>query len=126
MPFGVGSVLLANETFAPLSGFNPEGILAATADAQTVLEAAVALGLLDVLSEQNGAFMAEFLAAIPPSLDAAVLAAVRSALARGVRVQLTWQPAYDFELRLWEASEGSAGLANVHILSPHPPESSES
>ncbi len=123
MPFLVGSILLANETFAPLHDFDPGAILDATAEAETVLGAAEALGLLDVLSEPNAVHMAEFLAAIPASLDAAALAALRSALARGVRVQVTWQPAYEFELRLWEASEGSAGLVNVHILSPHPQES---
>ena len=122
MPFLIGSVLLANETFSPLNDFDPEGILAAVAESATVREAAEDLGLLSVLSEHQAEQMIEFLDAIPPALDAAVLAAARNAFARGVRVQLTWEPAYDFQLHLWEASEGSAGLVNINVLSPHPVE----
>ena len=34
----------------------------------------------------------------------------------------TWQPGYDFELRAWEVSDGSVGLANFHLVTPHPDE----
>ena len=122
MPFLIGSVLLANETFSPLNDFDPDGILETIAESATVREAAEDLGLLSVLSEQQAERMVEFLDAIPPALDAAVLAAARSAFARGVRVQLTWEPAYDFQVHLWEAAEGSAGLVNINVLSPHPVE----
>lgn len=63
-----------------------------------------------------------FFTQLPRSLDAAVLAGLRSALERGLRTQVTWQPGYDFELRAWEVSEGDAGVLNLHVLSPHPDE----
>ena len=116
------SILYANEVFASLDAFEPEALLEVIGDVETVLDGADALGLFDVLDEDNAAFLRDFFASVPPALDAAVLAGMRSALSRGVRTQITWQPGYDFELRAWEASEGSHGLFNVHILSPHPPE----
>ena len=122
MPFLVASVLLANDVFGPLEDFDPGQILDTISGAQTVREAAEALGLLAVLSEANAELLAEFLDTIPASLDAAVLAAMRSAFQRDVRVQLTWQPAYEFELRMWEVTDGSVGLVNINVLSQHPPE----
>jgi hypothetical protein len=122
MPYVVASMLRANEVFANLDAFNPEALLDAISGAETVLEGADALGLFDVLDPDNAAALREFFAQVPPAIDAAVLAGLRSALSRGLRTQITWQPGYDFELRAWEASEGSSGLFNVHILSPHPPE----
>ncbi len=120
MPFLVGSVLLANQTFSPVADFDPESVLSAIEDSSSVRAAAEALGLLEVLSEDQALYMGDFLDSIPGSLDAAMLAALRDAFSRGVRVQISWQPGYDFELRAWEASEGSAGLCNLHVVSPHP------
>ena len=122
MPYAVKSMLRANEVLANLDSFEPEALLAAISDVETVLDGAEALGLFDVLDPDNATLLREFFALVPPALDAAVLAGIRSALSRGVRTQITWQPGYDFELRAWEASDGSSGLFNVHILSPHPPE----
>ena len=120
MPYVVKSILRANEVFANLDAFEPEALLDAISEAETVLDGAEALGLFDVLDEDNAMSLRDFFASVPPALDAAVLAGMRSALSRGVRTQITWQPGYDFELRAWEASEGSHGLLNIHILSPHP------
>ncbi len=122
MPYVVASMLRANEVFAQLDGFEPTALLEAISEAGTVLDGADALGLFDVLDAENAAALRTFFARVPPALDAAVLAGMRSALSRGVRTQITWQPGYDFELRAWEASEGSSGLFNIHIISPHPPE----
>ncbi len=122
MPYAVRSMLRVNEVLATLEGFEPEALLAAIAGADTVLDGADALGLFDVLDAENADSLRRFFGSVPASLDAAVLAGIRSALGRGVRIQVTWQPGYDFELRLWEASEGSSGLFNIHVLSPHPPE----
>lgn len=129
MPFLIASVLMANDVFGPLEDFEPGQVLETISGAQTVREAAESLGLLAVLTEANAENLGEFLDTIPASLDAAVLAAVRSALQRGVRVQLTWQPAYEFEVRMWEVTEttpdGTLGLVNINVLSQHPPEEPE-
>ncbi len=78
--------------------------------------------MFDVLEPEQADALKRFLGEVPESLDAAIVGAVRNALGRGLRSQLTWQPGYEFELRLWEVSEGSAGLLNVHVLTPHPDE----
>ena len=105
MPYMQSAILRANEVFARLDGFEPES-----------------LGLLDVLEPDQADALRAFLDALPPGLDAAILAGLRSALERGVRTQFTWRPAYEFELRAWEVSEGSAGVLNMVISSPHPEE----
>ena len=127
MPFLIESVLLGNELFGPSDqnpehdgGFNAEQLLGLIAEASTIREAAEALGLLATLSEEKAANMVDFLNSIPASLDAALLAGARSALDRNLRVQLSWEPAYDFQLRAWEVSVGDAGLCNLHLMSPHP------
>ena len=122
MPFMVASVLRTNEVFGALEGFSPGDLLDAIGDARTVLDVGEALGLFDVLPVEQAAALKEFLTTIPGSLDAAMIGGMRNALERGVRAQLTWQPGYDFELRAWEVSEGSDGLVNLQLLTPHPPE----
>jgi len=53
---------------------------------------------------------------------------MKSALSRGLPVGVSWQPGYDFELRVWDVSgpagEGEpwVGMVNVHLISPHPDE----
>lgn len=122
MPFMVASVLRTNEVFGQLEGFLPEDLLEKIEGAATIREVGERLGLFDVLEPDQAEALKEFLGTVPPSLDAAILAGLRSALDRGVRSQLTWQPGYDFELRAWEVSEGSDGLVNLQLLTPHPPE----
>lgn len=122
MPYIVASVLRANEFLSRLDGFEPDALLAAVGDADSVLAGVERLGLLEVLEPGDADSLRALLEALPPSLDAALLAAVLDALGRGVRVQLTWQPAVEFELRVWERSEASAGLVNLFLLSPEPAE----
>ena len=66
----------------------------------------------------------DFLVSIPPSIDAAAMAAARSALERGLRVTLTWGPAYAFGLKVWEVSkddpDGWVGMVNIEITSSDP------
>jgi hypothetical protein len=78
--------------------------------------------VFSVLDDLYADALREFLATVPRSLDAAIVAGMRSALERGVRAQLTWQPGYDFELRAWEVTSGSEGLVNLHLTTPHPVE----
>jgi hypothetical protein len=122
MPFLVASVMRANEVFSALDGWEPDGLIEAMGEAETVIEIGEALGIFDVLEPEQAEALKRFLGEVPTALDAAIVGAVRNALSRGLRSQLTWQPGYEFELRLWEVSEGSAGLLNVHVLTPHPDE----
>jgi hypothetical protein len=122
MPFLVASVVRANEVFSALEGWEPEGLLGTIDGAETVIQMGERLGVFDVLESDQAEALKEFLAEVPESLDAAIVGAVQNALSRGLRSQLTWQPGYEFELRLWEVSEGSQGLLNVHVITPHPVE----
>jgi hypothetical protein len=113
----------ANRALSPPGDeFDPEQMLADTAEATTVLEAASSLGLFAAIDPEHGDAFKSLLADLPPSLDAAILVAVRSALGRGVRTQIVWQPAVGYEVRMWEASAGSHGALTVHLLSPDPME----
>jgi hypothetical protein len=118
----VASVSRTNEVFGALEGFEPDDLLERIGGAQTVRDVGEALGLFDVLPVEQADALKEFLGTIPGSLDAAIIGGMRNALERGVRAQLTWKPAYDYELRAWEVSEGTDGLVNLQLLTPHPPE----
>jgi hypothetical protein len=120
MPYLAEAIARANEVFAPATDFAPSALLEGFENTSTVQEAASTLGLLDVLDEEQRQSMADFLATIPPAINAAIMAATRDALARGVRVMFSWQPGYDFELRVWEVAEGARGMVNLHVTSPHP------
>lgn len=125
MPYLVGSILRANELLAPSEGFEPDAFRAPLDDAVNLLDGAERLALFDVLpDDEHRDALREFLGTIPPALDAAILGAVRDALTRGVRTQLSWQPGYDFEVRLWEQTAEADGVLNVHVVSPVPDEPS--
>lgn len=128
MPHSTGFILSANAVFAPLDegSFDPGAHLGAIGDATDIAAGAQALGLYDVLPPADADVLRAFLAAVPASLHAAVLGALRSALERGLRTQFTWQPGYHPEVRVWEVSDetddGWDGLVNVLLTTPHPPE----
>lgn len=122
MPYMQLAVLRANEVFAGVGGHEPQRLRADLGDARTVRATGEALGLFDVLEERVGAGLREYLDRLPAGLDSAMVAALHSALERGLRTQLVWQPGYDFEIRMWEVSEGSDGVLTMMIVSPHPPE----
>lgn len=120
------SMVLAkvNEVFAPTANFGPGELLEALGDAETVGQAAERLGVHDVVAPDWQQPLLDFLATVPPSIDAAGMAAVRSALERGVRVTVTWMPDYAFGLRVWEVArlEGGewVGMVNIQINSRDP------
>lgn len=122
MPYLADTIVMAQEAFGRLENFQPDALLERLGEASTIGEGAEALGLIDVLPAEQRDPMRSFLASIPPAVDAGMMAAVRSALGRGLRVQISWQPGYDFELRVWDVSEGTHGMVNVHLTSPHPVE----
>ena len=120
------SMILAkvNEVFAATASFGPGELLDALGDTETVAQAADQLGFHDVVAQEWQQPLRDFLETIPPSIDAASMAATRSALERGVRVTVTWMPDYAFGLRVWEVSrlDGAewVGMVNVQISSRDP------
>lgn len=122
MPYLVEPILRANEVLAKVDDFDAPPLLDTIGGATSVLQAADALGIFAVLDDGYATTLRDFFTTLPPALDAAILAGVRSALERGVRTQISWQPGYDFELRMWERSDGPKGLLNLHIISPEPDE----
>jgi hypothetical protein len=126
MVYMAETLALANEVFAATSAFAPSELLQSFQDANTVGEAADMLHMFDVLDFEQREPMASFLATIPPAIDAAIMAAARNALSRELRVTFTWQPGYDFDVRIWDvtkfANDEWRGMVNVHVTSPHPPE----
>ncbi len=66
----------------------------------------------------------EFLGAWPPGQQAAIVAAVRSALESEPRMPVTfaWAPGYDFEVTIWESAgmEGSPGAMTILLRSRYP------
>ena len=126
MVYMAETILLVHDVFAKLTGFDPELLLETLGDVATIADSAELLGLMDVLPEEQRDPMRNFLASIPPAVDAAIVAAVRSALARGLRAAISWQPGYAFEVRIWDVSFESHGLVNIHLVSPHPVEAEPS
>lgn len=122
------TILLVQQVFGGLHDFAPDDLISQLSDVQRIGEAAEILNLMDVLPEEQQEPMRDFLASIPPAIDVALVAAVRSALERGLRANFSWQPGYDFELRVWDVSAPNGdgnpwvGLVNVHLVSPHPVE----
>ena len=123
MPFLTASVLRTNELFSGLESFAPDRLLGDIGEATTLTAVGENLGVFAVMPDAHAEALKQFLGDVPAALDAAIVAGVRSALSRGLRTQLTWQPGYDFELRIWEVSDGSEGLVNFHMVTPHPDES---
>ncbi len=129
MPYVVAFIEQANQIFsAPGDAFDPQGLLRALDGVESVGEGVQRFELLGAIeSEAQQRVAEEFIRLLPPSLDAAILAALRSALERGLRTQFTWKPGYAFEVGLWESSKQESdgrwvGLVNILIVSPDPPE----
>jgi hypothetical protein len=126
MPGMIATVLRLNEWLCDLEDFDPATVRELLADEDlTVLDAAEALGAISELEPDKQEGMRAFLRSVPPACGAAAFAAVRSALDRDLRVQVTWQPAAAFEVRVWDVSEETGdghyrGLVNVFVLSPDP------
>lgn len=121
MPGMHETILRLNKVLCDLDTFDPEAMRGAFAEeGLTIRAAAELLGAVDVLPSDRQEDMQAFLDSIPPACAAAALAAVRSALDRSLRVQVTWQPASAFEMRIWEVSDDGRGMVNVFVRSPDP------
>ena len=121
MPYVNTAMHLANHTFAPIEGVNPDELAPKLQASGSLVELAENLGLLDILPQERRGELQAFLAAAPLSLDAAIRAATLSAVERGLHTQLMWQPAYDWRLEAWEVSDGGPpGALSLLISAPHP------
>lgn len=128
MVYAAEMILATNAVLGDLShAFDPHGLFNAVGAYETVGDAVEGLHLLVDLPGEQQDPMRAFLDSIPPAIDAAIMAAIRSALERGLHAQISWQPGYDFELRIWDVSKkdhdpsnNDHGLVNVHLVSPHP------
>jgi hypothetical protein len=121
------SMVLAkvNEVFAPTANFAPTDLAGLLGEVETVAQAADHLGLHDVVAAEWQQPLLDFLATVPPAIDAAGMAAVRSALDRGLRVMVTWMPDYAFGVHVWEVSKLDdqdewVGMVNIQIHSRDP------
>lgn len=128
MPYVVAFIGQANQIFGPAGEWDPQALLDALEGIESVRDGIERFELLGAIErDDQRQVAAEFLQLLPRSLDAAILAALRSALERGLRTQFTWKPGYAFELCLWESTKQEAegrwvGLVNIMIISPDPPE----
>lgn len=128
MVYVAKAILMAQELFGAVEDFDPAALLQALGDAETVGDTADILGLIDALEGDDlKDLMRGFLSSIPPAIDAAMMAAVRNALGRGLRTGISWQPGYAFELRVWDVTkqeddESWVGMVNVHLVSRDPEE----
>jgi hypothetical protein len=121
MPYMNTAMHLANHTFAPIEGVNPEELAPKVRDSGSLVDLAQNLGLFDVLPKDRQGELRTFLAGAPQAIDAAVRAATLSAVERGLHTQLMWRPAYEWSLELWEVSDGSPpGALSLLINAPHP------
>ena len=122
MPHLVATVQTANVKFGALKrdATARDSVRRALQSSSTVFEAAEQLELLSDLDDQGRDDAAVLLKAIPAGLQAALLSALDNAAGRSVPVQFAWKPGYDFELQIWEATEGDVGGMTMMLVSPWP------
>ena len=118
------AMLAANQMFGPLTDYDPGMIAERAGNAETLGEAVQQLGLYDHVPADVHPVMQEFFAHIPEAVDAAIMGAARSAVARGMRVSFVWQEAASYEVRIWEVSREDVGpeggLVTIFIRSIEP------
>jgi hypothetical protein len=128
MPLAHAAMHLVNATVgAPGEGFDNASVLEQIGGAVDLLEATQNSGLLDVLEPDAAAAYQKLLDDMPPSVSKAMLAAMKDALERNLRVQLVWQEARAYEVRIWESSAPHAdsgqpmhGSVTLYLRSPDP------
>ena len=84
MVYGSMILVKANALFSPLEGFDPAYLLDMLEEVKTIAQAADILGMEGIVPPEFQQPLMDFLETIPPSIDAATLAATRSALERGL------------------------------------------
>jgi hypothetical protein len=115
MPGATPSIQKANQI---LSGSDPgaqSAALEAVIGAQSILDAMETLQFLDDIVDELADEVRAVMAALPESIDQAFLAAIRSALGRGVRVTLSWNEEDVIGLCVSE----SEGAITIKLSTPH-------
>jgi hypothetical protein len=125
MPLKHDAIFLLNRKFSKLGNYDGPALNGQIGAATTLLEVADALNLVEEakLNQDQLAELLTFVDSMPNTLDAAIVAALKQGLADGYWVQITWQPAVDWELRMWALHDDGAtppGVLNLFILSPNP------
>ena len=105
--------------------YQPDELLERLDNSTTLLEAVPRLLAEEVeqgrLGPEQITGLLQFAEEMPASIDVAIVAAVRQALQDGYSIQITWQPAVDWELRTWAVKPETSevrGVLNLFILSP--------
>ena len=125
MPLKHAAIFYLNRKFTKIGNYDSGALRDTIGEARTLLEVAGNLGLAqeERLDQEQLAQLLEFVDSMPNTLDVAMVAALKQALEDGYWVQLTWQPAVDWELRAWAVESESAedrGVLNLFVLSPNP------
>jgi hypothetical protein len=87
--------------------------------ASSVLDAVERAGLLEELGGAANAEARAALAALPITVDAALLAVLKAAVQRRLPVVIQWKPGHTVELQVWEAVEGRVGHVGVMLITPY-------
>jgi hypothetical protein len=119
MPYGLSALHRANRS---LDGLDPdlhEAARSVVAQASTVLEAWEGAGLFDHVDESRRDEIRSALTALPPAIDAALIATLKSALDRQLAVVVQWKPGMSCELQVWEAIDGTAGHIGILLITPY-------
>jgi hypothetical protein len=85
----------------------------------TLTEVLDKVGGFDVPGVSDADHARRAMDALPPSVGAAVLAALRSAVDRDLPVVIQWKPGVASEAQVWEVVEDGAGQIGVLIVTPY-------
>jgi len=116
------AIRLVHKANRLLDGLDPNASRRARrvlASASSVLDAVERAGLLEDLGEAADAEARAALAALPPSVDTALLAVLKGALERRLPVVIQWKPGAFVDLQVWEAVDGKAGHVGVMLTTPY-------
>jgi hypothetical protein len=125
MPLKHAAIFYINRKFSKIGNYDPGALLDTIGGSTTLIELAGSLGLAEEakLDQEQVSELLQFIDSMPDTLDVAMVAAIKQALRDGYWVQLTWQPAVDWELRMWALHDdrgAQSGVLNLFVLSPNP------
>ncbi len=125
MPHIVAMIRRANRLLDGTDAQVRDEARTALADASSLLEAAERAGLLEEFGDQDKAQARAALAALPITVDTALLAVLKGAVQRGLPVVIQWKPGANTELQVWESVEENVGQVGVLLITPYARDLSE-